>query len=93
MREKILRALAQDGDDRLLLAGALDKLETCRTRNYLTATRFLDMRERALVQQAVRMAGAAQECAFLGRLCGRGTHLCGDFSGIHDCGRCAGGGE
>lgn len=66
MREKILRALAQDGDDRLLLAGVLDKLETCRTRNYLTATRFLDMRERALVQQAVRMAGAAQECVFWG---------------------------
>lgn len=92
MREKILRALAQDGDDRLLLAGVLDKLETCRTRNYLTATRFLDMRERALVQQAVRMADAAQECAFWGGYADA-ERTCGVFSGIHDCGRCAGGGE
>ncbi len=66
MRDKIYRALAQDGGDRLLLAGALDKLETCRERNYLTATRFLDMRERALVQQAMRMAGAERECVFWG---------------------------
>ncbi|MBP3312029.1 MAG: RNA-binding protein [Butyricicoccus sp.] len=65
MRDKILR-LAQDGDDRLLLAGVLDKLETCRSRNYMTSTRFLDMRERALVQQAVRMAGAGRECVFWG---------------------------
>ena len=66
MRDKIYRALAQDGGDRLLLAGALDKLEPCRERNYLTATRFLDMRERALVQQAMRMAGAERECVFWG---------------------------
>lgn len=66
MKEKILRALAQSDEDRLLLAGVLDKLGTCRDRNYMTSTRFLDMRERALVQQAVRMAGAERQCVFWG---------------------------
>ena len=65
-KQEFLRALAQNPDDRMLLASVLDKLETCRTRNYLTSTRFLDMRERALVQQAVRKAGAEHECVFWG---------------------------
>lgn len=65
-RNEILRALAANGDDRMLLAAALDKLETCRTRNYPTHTWFLDMRERALVQQAVRLAGGERECLFWG---------------------------
>ena len=66
MKEQILRALAHSPEDRLLLAGALDKWNVCRERSYQTSTRFLDMRERALVQQAMRMAGAAQECVFWG---------------------------
>lgn len=68
MKEKheILRALARTDEDKLLLAGALDKLETCRARGYQTATRFLDLRERALVAEAVRLAGASPECVMWG---------------------------
>lgn len=65
-KQEILRALAKSEDDRMLLAAALDKLEACRARNYQTSTRFLDMRERALVQEAVRLAGGARECVFWG---------------------------
>lgn len=65
-KNEILRALAQNADDRMLLASALDKLETCRARNYPTNTHFLDLRERALVQQAVRLAGGEKECVFWG---------------------------
>lgn len=65
-KQEILRALAKSDDDRMLLAGVLDKLEACRSRNYLTSTRFLDMHERALVQQGVRLAGGERECVFFG---------------------------
>lgn len=65
-KQEIVHALARDGSDRMLLAAALDKWETCRARNYQTNTRFLDLRERALVQQAVRLAGAADSCVFWG---------------------------
>lgn len=65
-RPEILRALAADEGDRLLLAQLLDRLETCRERCYLTATRFLDPRERTLAEEAVRLSGAAAECVFWG---------------------------
>lgn len=65
-REEILRTLARSEDDRLLLAHALDKLYVCRERCYPTSTRFLDPRERALVEAAVRLAGAQQESVFFG---------------------------
>lgn len=55
-KAEIIRALAQAEEDRVLLAQALDKLETCRTRSYQTNTRFLDLRERTLVTEAVRLA-------------------------------------
>ncbi len=51
MKEKIL-ALAQNPEDRLLLANVWDKMGA----DYLVHTRFLDLRERALVQQATRIA-------------------------------------
>ena len=49
-RPEILRALAADEDDRLLLSRLLDRLETCRSRAYMTATRFLDPHERSLAE-------------------------------------------
>lgn len=51
MKEKIL-ALAQNTEDRLLLASVWDKMGA----DYLVHTRFLDLHERALVQQAARIA-------------------------------------
>ncbi len=63
-RTEILCALAQDEDDRLLLARLLDRLDA--SENYPTATRFLSPRERTLAEDAVRLAGAASRCAFFG---------------------------
>lgn len=60
-KAEILYSLAQTEEDRVMLAQALDKLETCRTRGYLTHTRFLDLRERTLMMEAVRLAGAEAE--------------------------------
>ncbi|NCB28695.1 MAG: RNA-binding protein [Clostridia bacterium] len=65
-KEEILRALARSDDDRMLLANALDKLATCHERAYLTSTRFLDLRERSLVAQAVRLAGGEGQMVFAG---------------------------
>ena len=65
-KAEILHALAQTEEDRVMLAQALDKLETCRTRGYLTHTRFLDLRERTLMTEAVRLAGAEAETMTVG---------------------------
>lgn len=65
-RTEILRALAADENDRLMLSRLLDKLELCRSRAYLTSTRFLDPRERALAEEAVRLFGASSESVFYG---------------------------
>ncbi|MGE4548652.1 MAG: RNA-binding protein [Intestinibacillus sp.] len=65
-KAEILRALAQTEEDRVLLAQALDKLDTCRTRGYQTNTRFLDLRERTLVAEAVRLAGGEAESVMAG---------------------------
>lgn len=68
MREKneIVRAIAQTNEDRILLAQTLDKLATCQDRSYQTNTKFLDMRERTLVAEAVRLAGGTAQMAFAG---------------------------
>lgn len=65
-KEEIIRALAQTDADKLLLAGLLDKLETCQARCYATHTRFLDLRERTLCTKAIELAGAAGECVLWG---------------------------
>ena len=57
-KQEILTALAHSGDDKLLLAGLLDKEQTCEQRGYLTPTKFLDLKQRALCTDAVRLAGA-----------------------------------
>ena len=57
-KQEILTALAHSGDDKLLLAGLLDKEQTCEQRGYLTHTKFLDLKQRALCTDAVRLAGA-----------------------------------
>ncbi len=56
------------GDDKLLLAGLLlDKKEqTCEQRGYLTHTKFLDLKQRALCTDAVRLAGATGHALFWG---------------------------
>lgn len=65
-RSEVLAALARSEDERLLLAGLLDKEQACADRGYLTHTKFLDLNERALCTDAVRLAGAAGHALFWG---------------------------
>ncbi len=65
-KNEILTALGGTGEERLLLAGLLDKEQTCRTRGYLTHTKFLSMGERAKCMEAVRLARAAGHALFWG---------------------------
>lgn len=65
-KEEILCALAKTDEDHILLAQALDKLNICHTRAYETHTRFLDLRERSLVTEAVRLADGSGETVISG---------------------------
>lgn len=65
-KAEILQKLAQTESDRVLIAQALDKLEICENRQYLTNTRFLDLRERSLVAQAIRLAQSTTQHVMLG---------------------------
>ena len=65
-KNEILAALARSNEDRLLLAGLLDKEQTCMARGYLTHTKFLDLNERAKCTDAVRLAGATGHALFWG---------------------------
>ena len=65
-KNEILAALARWNDARLLLAGLLDKEQTCMSRGYLTHTKFLDLNERAKCTDAVRLAGATGHALFWG---------------------------
>lgn len=65
-KQEIVRALARGDEERMLLAGVLDKLENCRRRSCPTETKFLDMHQRELVRQAIAMAEAAHESVFWG---------------------------
>lgn len=65
-KTELIRPLAQNDEDRLLLAQVLDKLETCRERSYMTHTRFLDLRQRTLVTRLIERAGARGEAVLWG---------------------------
>ena len=65
-KAEILRALAQTKDDHILLSQVLDKLDACRTRSYPVHTRFLDLRERTLTVQALRLAGGEDSAVLYG---------------------------
>ena len=65
-KNEILTALGGTSEERLLVAGLLDKEQICRTRGYLTHTKFLSMGERARCMEAVRLAGATGHALFWG---------------------------
>ncbi len=65
-KSELIRPLAQNDEDRLLLAQVLDQLETCRARSYPTHTRFLDLRQRTLVTRLIERAGARGEAVLWG---------------------------
>jgi len=47
----ICKSLAANNDEYIFLSAICDKMADCRRKNILTATRFLDSRQQALVQQ------------------------------------------
>ncbi len=49
--------IAQNANERLLLTRIAEKAETCRTRGYLTSTRFLDLHEGALARRLLEALG------------------------------------
>lgn len=65
-KKEILAALARTDEERIAIAGLLDQEQTCTQRGYLTATKFLNLNERALCGEAVRLAGASAHAVFCG---------------------------
>lgn len=56
-RRELIGKLAQSGEDRILLTHILEKADTCREKCYVTSSKFLDMREAALAEQALFRSG------------------------------------
>ena len=56
-KTELLNKLSRDGDERLLLARAMDKLELARTRNIPACTGFLSPQERASVENLLSASG------------------------------------
>lgn len=65
-KQEILQALARTAEEKVLLASLIDKEQTCVSRGYLTHTRFLDLNERALCAEAVRLLGASDHALLWG---------------------------
>ena len=65
-KQDIIRLLAQNEEDKILIASVLDKLNTCLSKNYMTNTRFLDLRQRALAEKAINEADGKYNCVFWG---------------------------
>lgn len=65
-KREILESIAHSKDERMLLAGLLDKEQACEQRGYLTGTKFLSMGEHALCVEALRMAEAVHHSVFWG---------------------------
>ena len=65
-QDEVIRALAQNGQEKLLLQQFFDQYERSQQRNYLTHTRFLDLRERTLCVQAAQQTGAQNHTVFWG---------------------------
>lgn len=56
-KSELIRRLAQNGEERTMLMHVLDKAATCREKCYVTSTKFLDLREAALAEQALERLG------------------------------------
>lgn len=65
-KTELISKLARDGDERLLLARALDKLELCRRRSIPAHTGFLSPQERVAVEALIRASGGPPHVFFGG---------------------------
>ena len=63
---QLLRALTENGDERLALSRVLDQWARCRSRNIPAVTRFLTPQEQALAEEALRRMGAEGEAVLDG---------------------------
>jgi len=57
MSKEICRHLAQNDDEYLFLSGIYDRMNACRDKNILTATKFLDARQLSLSKQLLTNIG------------------------------------
>lgn len=71
-KTELLNKLARDGEERLLLARTLDKLELARNRGVPSHTGFLSPHERAAVEGLIRAEGWPSPSVYR-RLCRRGA--------------------
>ena len=65
-KTELLNKLARDGEERLLLARALDKLELACTRGVPSHTGFLSPQERVGVESLLRACGSPRHLFFGG---------------------------
>ena len=65
-KTELLNKLARDGEERLLLARALDRLELARKRNIPACTGFLSPQERVSVENLLAACGHPPHCFFGG---------------------------
>lgn len=59
-KTEIARSLAQQPEDVALLTHLLDRADACAQKCYVTASRFLDLRQSTLAEQALRQYAAPQ---------------------------------
>ncbi len=76
-KKEILDSLACSREERMLLAGILDKEQASQRQGYLTHSKFLSMGGHAMCSEALRLAGAASHSLFWGGFDGaeRGIYL------------------
>lgn len=65
-KAELIAKVAQDGEDRLLLARILDKYQQSQRRNIPVSTEFLSPREQAMAEAVLRTAGVRAGYAFDG---------------------------
>ena len=65
-KAELIAKVAQDGEDRLLLARILDKYQQSQRRNIPVSTEFLSPREQAMAEAVLRTAGVRSGYAFDG---------------------------
>ncbi len=56
-KEKLFQNLAASGEDRMFLAHVLDRQRVCREQNYMTHTKFMDLRQRSLAAACLEQSG------------------------------------
>lgn len=59
-KSEIIAAVCKTAEDKILVANLMDKAKICADKNYLTTTKFLNMNERTICEQAIRLMGKTE---------------------------------